>query len=357
MADTNLKRRNVVDVEPRPYLSGERSKSEKPGHDKPGVEIGLNAAIVAVIDNEPVVLTVRSEGEGSTSVDGLPFGPFSPSEHRTLESGLRSWVTRQTGLDLGYTEQLYSFGDRGRHSDEGDTGAHIVSIGYLALTHTSETPALNGAAWRSWYRHFPWEDWRKGRPQVLSAAVEPLLKEWAERPDHSGTASRAGERADRARICFGLDGAAWDEEKVLDRFELLYEAGLVEEAKRDGREAAAAWQQLPKLGLPMRFDHRRILATAIGRVRGKIKYRPVIFELMPPEFTLFELQRTVEAILGPHLHKQNFRRLVESAGLVEPTGDVKAQTGGRPAKLFRFRREVLLERPAPGVRVKPGRSV
>ena len=73
----------------------------------------------------------------------------------------------------------------------------------------------------------------------------------------------------------------------------------------------------------MRFDHRRILATAIGRVRAKIKYRPVIFELMPDEFTLFELQRTVEAILGPHLHKQNFRRLVEGAGLVEPTGEVK----------------------------------
>jgi hypothetical protein len=136
----------------------------------------------------------------------------------------------------------------------------------------------------------------------------------------------------------------------------LYEAGLVEEARRDGREAALAWSLLPRLGTPMRFDHRRILATAIGRVRAKIKYRPVIFELMPDEFTLYELQKTVEAILGPHLHKQNFRRLVESAGLVEPTGVVKTQTGGRPAKLFRFRREVLLERPAPGVRVKPGRS-
>jgi hypothetical protein len=106
----------------------------------------------------------------------------------------------------------------------------------------------------------------------------------------------------------------------------------------------------------MRFDHRRILATAIGRVRAKIKYRPVIFELMPDEFTLFELQKTVEAILGPHLHKQNFRRLVEGAGLVEPTGEVKMRTGGRPAKLYRFRREVLLERPAPGVRVKPAKS-
>jgi hypothetical protein len=129
-----------------------------------------------------------------------------------------------------------------------------------------------------------------------------------------------------------------------------------EEARRDGREAAHTWGSLPRLGAAMRYDHRRILATAIGRIRAKIKYRPVIFELMPDEFTLFELQKTVEAILGPHLHKQNFRRLVESAGLVEPTGELRANTGGRPARLYRFRREVLLERPAPGVRVKLGRS-
>ena len=51
------------------------------------------------------------------------------------------------------------------------------------------------------------------------------------------------------------------------------------------------------------------------------------------------------------VHKQNFRRLVESAGLVEVTGEVRSKTGGRPAKLFRFRREVLMERPAPGFRV------
>lgn len=155
---------------------------------------------------------------------------------------------------------------------------------------------------------------------------------------------------------FGLYGGAWDEEKVLERFELLYGAGLVEEARRDEREAASTWDSLPRLGVAMRFDHRRILATAMGRIRAKIKYRPVIFEMVEDEFTLFELQKTVEAILGPHLHKQNFRRLVESAGLVEPTGEVRAKTGGRPARLYRFRREVLLERPAPGVRVKPGRA-
>ena len=99
----------------------------------------------------------------------------------------------------------------------------------------------------------------------------------------------------------------------------------------------------------MAFDHRRILATAVGRMRAKIKYRPVIFEMIPETFTLLQLQRSVEALAGVRLHKQNFRRLVEQGGLVEGTGRVKTRTGGRPAELFRFRREVLLERPAPGV--------
>ena len=141
--------------------------------------------------------------------------------------------------------------------------------------------------------------------------------------------------AERLRIGFGIEGA-WDEEKVLERYELLYEAGLMAEALRDGRPAAQQWSNLPELGRPMEFDHRRILATALGRLRGKLKYRPVVFELLPPEFTLYDLQQTVEAISGTLLHKQNFRRLVEKGGLVEATGNVSTETGGRPARALPF---------------------
>lgn len=321
-----------------------------------GVEIGLNAAIVSVTNDEPVVLVVRDKPDKSGATDGLPFGPFSPLDHRTLEIGLRAWVREQTGIDLGYVEQLYTFGDRGRHAQPGDVNPHVVSIGYLALTRAGGVEDLKAGGWRSWYQYFPWEDWRKGRPEVIDRVIGPELERWVERPKLRSAPARPLDRHQRARMCFGLDGATWDEEKVLERYELLYEAGLVTEARRDRPELAAMNDgTVPAIGVPMRFDHRRILATAIGRVRAKIKYRPVIFELMAEEFTLFELQKHVEAILGPHLHKQNFRRLVESAGLVEPTGEVKTRTGGRPAKLFRFRREVLLERPAPGVRIKLGR--
>src|SRR5258707_15861919 len=88
--------------------------------------------------------------------------------------------------------------------------------------------------------------------------------------------------------------------------------------------------------------------TLFRSLRAKIKYRPVVFELMPPEFTLLQLQQTVEALAGRGLHKQNFRRLIEQQDLVEETGQLTVGSAGRPAKLFRFRSDVLLERAISG---------
>ena len=151
------------------------------------------------------------------------------------------------------------------------------------------------------------------------------------------------------RLAFGNACAGWDEEKVFERYELLQEAGILEK----GAGETAPWR-MRRLVHPLLGDHALVLARAIAELRRALKFRPVVFELMPDEFTLFELQRTVEAVLGPHLHKQNFRRLVEGGGLVEPTGEQRLRTGGRPARLYRFRRDVLWERPASGVRVKAG---
>ena len=314
------------------------------------IEIGLTAAIVGIEDNQPLILTASAGDDGKLA--GLPFGPFDAVAHRTFEIGLRAWVAEQTGLRLGYVEQLYTFGDRGRHAQVSDTDAHVASIGYLALTRAAAGVApAPGAGFEPWYRYFPWEDWRETRPEIIARDILPALAEWSDQSEDAAT-PRPLSRKDRVRLYFGIEDAQWDEERVLDRYELLYEAGLVEEARRDGRPAALARGPLPALGAVMRFDHRRILATAIARLRAKLKYRPVVFELMPAEFTLTELQHTVEAISGRHLHKQNFRRLVENGALVEPTGVMSTQTGGRPAALFRFRREVLQERPAPGLRVR-----
>ncbi len=313
-----------------------------------GLVIELSAAIVAVTDEEPKILLVSPSEPAPRS--GLPAGPFDPAGHRTLEEGLRSWVEEQTALHLGYVEQLYTFGDRFRDPQERAGGPRPVSVGYVALVrqtalkNTDKSPGES--TWGDWYRYFPWEDWRDGPPALLDALIAPRLAAWAEA---AGPKPDKNRRRERVNLAFGFDGGSWDNERVLDRYELLYEAGLVFEAvfdaHRDPAEAAA------QTGAALIKDHRRILATAMGRLRAKIKYRPVIFELMAPTFTLFQLQRAVEALSGGRLHKQNFRRLVAHEGLVEPTGHISSQTGGRPAELFRFRREVVHERPAPGVRV------
>ncbi|MGH7123526.1 MAG: NUDIX hydrolase, partial [Stellaceae bacterium] len=272
--------------------------------------------------------------------------------HRTLELGLRSWVGEQTTLPLGYVEQLYTFADLGREGGTRDPAARVVSIGYLALAREAAPSGASGVQWSNWYRYFPWEDGRGGRPAMVAEAIEPRLADWAASTRNPDERAR---REQRVRATFGLAPVRWDEERVLERYELLYEAGLVVEARRD--RGLATEPQSSMLGESMAMDHRRILATAMSRLRGKLKYRPVVFELMPPAFTLLQLQQCVEALAGMALHKQNFRRLVEQGGLVERTGEWERGTGGRPAERFRFRREVVVERPAPGVRLPIPRRI
>ncbi len=314
------------------------------------IVIGLSAVVVAVRDGEAVVLTVRphdARTHQTSALAGLPFGPFDPDGHRTFELALRAFVAEQTRFELGYVEQLYTFGDKGRDAPRADVGAgaaRVISVGYLGLTPTVESALGPDTVWGPFSRFFPWEDWRSGRPALIDEAIAPALRAWAATP----------ERLARARLLFALDGAPWNEERVLDRYELLYEAGLAPELARDrelarGRAAEEPKALSPALGEPMLSDHRRILATGLGRLRGKLKYRPVAFELTPPEFTLSELQRIVEAVAGVSLHKQNFRRGLERTDLVEGLGRLHAETGGRPAELFRFRREVVRAGPAPGL--------
>lgn len=284
------------------------------------LELGLTAVILAVTEEQPRVLTVRHPERP----EALPFGPLDPAGDNTLERALRRWVRAQTGLEVGYVEQLYTFADRFRDPREREGGPRTVAVAYLALLRETAPDRSFAANWESVYAIFPWEDWRQGRPEVMDA-LEPALERWAK---------DLPARQERISIAFGV----WDEERVLERYELLYEARLVGEAPRPQMQ----------VGRLMEADHRRILATALGRIRAKIKYRPVIFELLPRTFTLLQLQSAVEALAGVRLHKQNFRRLVEGAGLVEGTGS-STRTRGRPAELFRFRREVLTERPDPGV--------
>ena len=254
------------------------------------------------------------------------------------------------GLNLYYVEQLYTFGNRYRDPDEISGGPRVVSVAYIALTHEDAVNEEN-ARWRDWYSFLPWEDWRPERPAVIADKIEPALHRWTKK---ARSASLRKERQERVNVTFGPDTATgMDSVLSLERFELLYEADIVSEATRDEQATmgsrlassdAAASPESDSLGIQMASDDRRILATALGRLRGKLAYRPVVFELLPGEFTLLQLQEVAEALSGAKLHKQNFRRLVANADLVEPIGRTSTVGRGRPAELFRFRREVLGEK-------------
>ena len=252
------------------------------------VTVDLSAVIVAATPQEPRVLTVRT-GPGRRSA--LPSGPLEP-EHRTLEAGLRAWVEAQTRLRLGYAEQLYTFGDRDRVQPGGAERA--LSIVYLALVREASAAGGNHAEWRDWYRHLPWEDWRGGRPAVLER-FRSTLSDWSAAGSDDPERRR---RSHRVETAFGFSAAYWNEERVLERYELLYEVGLVQEAHDDGTPWAP-YEAVAHEAEPMAGDHRRILATGVARLRGKIKYRPLVFELMPPRFTFLQLQQTVEGAGRP----------------------------------------------------------
>lgn len=289
----------------------------------------LVAVVVSIIDSVPHVLVSSHSAEGDLL--RLPSGPLQTG-HRSMQAGLRSWVEQQTGYQLGYVEQLYTFAD----PDRTGAGGRVISVSYLGLTRARP----QHGRWVSWYDLFPWEDQRT-QSEIVDADLSPALHAWAAQGDSD---EEITERRQRCDVDFGLGDHAWVPDLVLQRYELLYEAGLVpESAHYESREL--------RTGEQMAFDHRRIVATGVARLRAKSQYRPVVFELMPEEFTLGQLQLVVEGITGQNAHKQNFRRFISQQKLVEETGATTRETGGRPARLFRFRPEVHVERHLAGTHV------
>lgn len=108
------------------------------------------------------------------------------------------------------------------------------------------------------------------------------------------------------------------------------------EAATDAKEAA--WfnlQELPALA----FDHQEILDMAINRIRAKVRYQPIGFELLPEQFTLGQLQKLYETILGvKELNKRNFRSKITKMGVLKEVG-IQAGVAHRPAKLYEFDQE------------------
>lgn len=279
----------------------------------PELHAELVAVVLSVGDNGAKVLAPGDPAR-------LPSGPLR-DDHTSLQAGVRAFAADQTGHRLDYVEQLYTFADLGR----GQHDHRTISISYLGLTR--ETRRADD--WQSLTSLLPWEDQRDPSAAMLVDDVAAALQPWAEREDPD-------ERQRRIAHLFGRDERPWRPELALQRYELLWEAGLVGESP----EATA---DTPWTGPRMMWDHRRILATGLSRLRTKLQYAPLVAELMPEEFSLGQLQDVVEALVGQSVHTQNFRRSIQQDRLVEATERV-VRTGGRPAQLHRFRREVVEDR-------------
>ena len=286
--------------------------------------VELVPVLIAITNGSLRVLTV-AQGEL------LPNGLLAPLRH-SLQAGVRMWVAKQTSQPMGYVEQLYTFVDTSRQNEQ---GLPVLYVSYLGLVREAADSILHpDAKWQDCYDYFPWEDLRTDGGQ--RDAIVSRLRIWANSAD---TEEVRQKRLKRIHLCWGVEPENWSEEYVLQRYEMLYESGLIAEAA----EPQANFD-FTLTGQPMRHDHRRVLATALSRLRAKIKYRPVIFELMPPEFTLLQLQNSVEAISGRLLHKQNFRRQIQQQNLIEPSDTGVSGSKGRPAQLYRFRDDVLPDR-------------
>lgn len=305
------------------------------------------AVLMAIIEGSARVLTVDS---GKL----LPNGPLMPL-HRSLQAGVRQWVEEQTQQPLGYLEQLYTFVDTHRRNVDGHA---LVYVSYLGLVQETQTiKQQSQAVWRDWFDYFPWENHLNGVPDLILQDIVPKLFAWAADSD----SLIARRRRQRICLCWGVNDseseslaglqkdedylqntANWVAEHALLRYEMLYEAGLIPESPDyQPNRLPKEWATL--IGAPMYYDHRRVIATAISRIRAKLEYQPLIFGLMPDEFTLSQLQQSVEALSGTRLHKQNFRRLLESQDLVMPTGKSSSNQRGRPAKLYRFCHDIELQ--------------
>jgi hypothetical protein len=295
-----------------------------------GFAVELTSCLLSVDGDEPVVLL----DETSPMKARFPSVAFDPEAHDCLNVGVRAWLTESTGLDVDRLEQVHTARRHGPADVIGEAGS-ALSIGFLGLVPPQQRSAVGRGVWRNCLEYMPWEDRRRrggltGHERVGQALLQKVQSSTL-LGDHA-----LERQSRRIRTAFGLDGAAWDEAQTLERFELIY--------ANDPHDGASGIEGLFPAPVAMVRDHLQILAAAMGRLQSRLRVRPIAVDLVPPVFTLLDLQRSAEAILGPSLHKQNFRRYVEGAGVIEATGTMRQQTGGRPAQLFRFRREGAPER-------------
>jgi hypothetical protein len=305
------------------------------------------------------LLVVRG-GEPFAGCPAWPGGFVDQRNDRAGHAAARRELRAEVGRGIvTYLETLDTYDESGRDPRQFageidpatgrwiERGARIVSKAFLALLdeqaiELAPEPGQDArsAGWESVYAYLPWEDLRKDAGR-LARDLAARLRVWAS----LGEATDGRERLQRVRRAWGATLAAWNEELANERYALLQEAGLVEEAWRDrwGQLRADTPRAALAPGKSLAFDHRRMMADAASRIRSKMRYAPgVLAALAGRRVTLPALQRVVEAAAGRALHTSNFRRAVTGVhGLVRatPARAKRLRPGPRPA-LYTFASDV-----------------
>ncbi|HEX2202590.1 MAG TPA: NUDIX domain-containing protein [Longimicrobium sp.] len=313
-------------------------------------------------------LVVTRAKDPFAGLDAWPGGFLDWVEDDDTHQAAVRELREETGMaPPEYVEPLGSYSRNGRdprqfagYRTKGGEwvarGTRVTSNAYLMLMRkdAGRAPAAaddaSGARWASVYAYLPWEDLRAAAGRDAARAALDALRAWADASED------AGDRRERIDYAWGFGLKEWNEERVPERWALLVEAALVPEGRRDrwGRSGGGD----DRHGREMAFDHRQVLADALGRLRGKIKYLPAaLVALAGDELTLDELQAACEAIAGRPLHRANFRRTVappagegrqpRTPRIVAGTGRRKRRGAGEPGvapELFRFRPDAVRAR-------------
>ena len=233
-------------------------------------------------EKELCLLMIKRGGHPYLGCWALPGGFVRPTE--TTDEAARRELQEETGVGQVYLEQLYTFSDPGR-----DPRTWVMSCSYMALIDSSKVQIQAGddAAWASWFGVQCKMAEKRGETECWELVF-------------------SGEDATFKTVLEKKSKASFADSKVVDR------GGLA-------------------------FDHGRIIAYGLERLRGKLQYTDLAFHLMPEYFTLTQLQRVYETILGKGLPAAAFCRKI--APLVKGTQQYTQNEGHRPSRLYRKNRE------------------
>jgi hypothetical protein len=259
------------------------------------------------------------------------------SDDDAKAAALRELREETSVSDFSYIETLDTYDSNGRDPRQfagrisngkwENRGRRVTSKAFLTLFPDNKQNLAAQAGedaihpqWRNVYTFLPWEDLRDGTKLI----------QWIKKELKSALPTKKIETA------FGLD--RWNEELTRERFALLFQANLIEEATRNHWGQGDPHGKM--VGKALAFDHRLMMADALSRLRGKIKYQPEVLKaLMPKNFTLGELQNTCEAISGLQFNRSNFRKLVsmnQSTRITKATGKTRQGEKGVPPRLYQF---------------------